>query len=38
MGNYIIGFACGNTGLFGRWSDYINNLTGGNQEFEDIKK
>ncbi|QYR63061.1 GIY-YIG nuclease family protein [Fusobacterium nucleatum] len=37
-GKLYIGSACGNTGLFGRWSDYINNLTGGNQEFEDIKK
>ena len=37
-GKLYIGSACGNGGLFGRWSDYINNLTGGNQEFEDIKK
>ena len=37
-GKLYIGSACGNDGLFGRWSDYINNLTGGNQEFEDIKK
>ena len=37
-GKLYIGSACGNGGLFGRWSDYINNLIGGNQEFEDIKK
>lgn len=37
-GKLYIGSACGNGGLFGRWGEYIDNLTGGNQEFEEIKK
>ena len=37
-GKLYIGSACGNGGLFGRWSDYINNLTGGNKEFETLVK
>ena len=35
-GNLYIGSACGNGGLFSRWSEYIYNLTGGNKEFEEI--
>lgn len=33
-GKLYIGSAYGEDGLFGRWCEYIDNLTGGNKEFE----